>query len=172
MEKASLWGTSPNVVKVIKSRRLRWTCHVRMECFQNFNGFARLLTLLISGDIAEKSESSALLQSFHHFPYNENLTRALNTTSLKCCLPSTDTIDRWEKNSHMRMKVQGCLMQACFIEIHQVFAKKSSNIFPIFSTALLKIATVIPPNFTYYKSTILCYAQYIFWVHEDMQFPI
>ena len=30
--------------------------------------------------------------SFCHFPYNENLTRALNTTSLKCYLPSTDAI--------------------------------------------------------------------------------
>ena len=27
------------------------------------------------------------------------------------------------KNSHMRMKVQGRLMQVCFIEIHQVFEK-------------------------------------------------
>ena len=33
-------------------------------------------------------------KSFHHFPYNENPTRALNTTSLKCCLLSTDAIDR------------------------------------------------------------------------------
>ena len=48
----------------------------------------------------------------------KNLMRALNTTSLKCCLPSTDAIDRWEKNSRMRMKVQGRL-----IEIHQVFPK-------------------------------------------------
>ena len=32
-----------------------------------------------------------------HFPYNDNPTRALNTTSLKCCLPSTDAIDRLEK---------------------------------------------------------------------------
>ena len=29
-----------------------------------------------------------------------------------------------EKNSRMRMKVQGRLMQASFIEIHQVFPKK------------------------------------------------
>ena len=32
-----------------------------------------------------------------HFPFNENPTRALNTTSLKCCLPSADAIDRREK---------------------------------------------------------------------------
>ena len=56
---------------------------------------------------------------FHHFPYNGNLTRALNTTSLKCCLPSTDAIDS-------REKVQGRLMQARFIEIKQVFEKKKS----------------------------------------------
>jgi hypothetical protein len=45
----------------------------------------------------KKFESSALLRSFCNFPYNENPTRALNTTSLKCCLPSTDAIDRQEK---------------------------------------------------------------------------
>ena len=27
-----------------------------------------------------------------HFPCNENLTRALNTTSLKCCLSSIDVL--------------------------------------------------------------------------------
>ena len=36
-------------------------------------------------------------KSFQHFPYTENLTRALNTTSLKYCLPSTESIDRWKK---------------------------------------------------------------------------
>ena len=77
-----------------------------------------LLTLLILGDIAKKSESSALLQSFRHFPYNENPTRVLNTASLKCCLPSTDAIN-WRNNSRMRMEVQGRLMQERFIEIHQ-----------------------------------------------------
>ena len=29
-----------------------------------------------------------------HFPYNENPTRALNTTSLKCYFPETDTIQK------------------------------------------------------------------------------
>ena len=85
--------------------------------------FARLLTLLISGYIAKKSESNVLLQSFRHFPYNENLTKALNTISLKCCLPSTDAIDRREKKSRIYMKVQGRVVQARFIEIYQVFAK-------------------------------------------------
>ena len=32
-------------------------------------------------------------KSFGHFPYNESPTRALNTTSLKYCLPLTDAID-------------------------------------------------------------------------------
>ena len=31
------------------------------------------------------------------FSYIENPKRVLNTTSLKCCLPSTDAIDRQEK---------------------------------------------------------------------------
>ena len=35
-------------------------------------------------------------KSFRHFSYNENPMRALNTTSLKCCLPC-DGIDRREK---------------------------------------------------------------------------
>jgi hypothetical protein len=67
-------------------------------------------------------------ESFHRFSYNENLMRALNTTSLKCCLPSTDAIVRWEKIDAMPMKVQGCLMQACFIEIHQVLQKKLTEL--------------------------------------------
>ena len=50
-----------------------------------------------SGFSPKKSESSARNVVFHHVPYNENPMRALNTTSLKCCLPSTDAIDRWEK---------------------------------------------------------------------------
>ena len=32
-----------------------------------------------------------------NFPYHENPTRALNTASLKCCLPSTVAIDRRKK---------------------------------------------------------------------------
>ena len=56
-----------------------------------------------------------------HFPYNENPTRALNTTSLKYCLSSTDAVDRRGKNSRMRMKIQGRLMLTRFIEIHQSF---------------------------------------------------
>jgi len=37
------------------------------------------------------------IQSFRHFSYNDNRTRGLNNTPLKCCLPSTDAIDRREK---------------------------------------------------------------------------
>ena len=47
-----------------------------------------------SGFSSKKSESSALLYSFRHCPYNENPSRALNTTLLKCCLSSTDAIYR------------------------------------------------------------------------------
>ena len=35
-----------------------------------------------------------------HYPYNENPMRAIYPTSLKCCLPSTDAIDKWEKFRH------------------------------------------------------------------------
>ena len=34
---------------------------------------------------------------YEYFSHNENPTRVLNTTSPKCCLPSTDAIDRQEK---------------------------------------------------------------------------
>ena len=53
-----------------------------------------------------------------------------NITSLKCCLSSTDIIDRREKSSCLHMKVQGCIMQVRFYEIHQVFrGRKRSDIF-------------------------------------------
>ena len=68
-----------------------------------------------------------VLQLFRHFPYNENSTRALNTTLLKYCSPSTDAIDREEKNSCMHMKVKGRLMQARFIKIHQVTKNNNNN---------------------------------------------
>ena len=45
-------------------------------------------------------ESSARNIMYRLFPYNEKPTRTLNTTSLKCCLPSTDAIDRREKFMH------------------------------------------------------------------------
>ena len=65
-----------------------------------------------------------------HFPYNENPKKALNTTSFKCCLPSTYAIHKLGKNSRMRKVFQGRLIQARFIEIHKVLAKKKScNIF-------------------------------------------
>ena len=69
-------------------------------------------------------------KSFRHFSHNENPTRAVNTISLKCRLPSTDAIDMREQNSSMRMKVQGRLMQAHFTEIHEDFANRiRSDIF-------------------------------------------
>ena len=54
--------------------------------------------------------------------------RALNTTSLKCCLHSTDV---WQmgKKSRIRTRVKGRLMQARFFEIHQVFAEKKVGYF-------------------------------------------
>ena len=39
-------------------------------------------------------------KSFRQFPYNDNPTRAQNTTSLKYCLPWTDAINRRGKFTH------------------------------------------------------------------------
>ena len=61
------------------------------------------------------------------FPYNENLTRALPHSNAAC---NQLTLLISGKNSRMRIKVQGRLMQARFFELHQVFAnKKRSNSF-------------------------------------------
>ena len=80
------------------------------------------MNTIITGDDSWVYGYDPEIKSFRNFPYDENQTRALNTISLKCCLPSTDATDR-RKNSHMHMKVQDRLIQAHFIEIHQVFAK-------------------------------------------------
>ena len=61
---------------------------------------------------------------FHHLPYNENLMRVLNTTSLRYCFAINWCYWQVGNNSYMLMKVQGHLMQACFIEIHQIFVRK------------------------------------------------
>ena len=67
-----------------------WESHLNL-----LNGFHLAVALFLA-----KYDAVAQLQSFYHFSYNENLTRALKTTSLNCCFPSTDAIDRQEKNSH------------------------------------------------------------------------
>ena len=62
----------------------------------------------------------ALLQSFRHFPYNENPTRALNTVSLKCYLPSTFGIHRWKQ------------IHACAWRFKAASCKRASFKFTIF----------------------------------------
>ena len=83
----------------------------------------------------KKSESYALLQSFRHIPYNENPTRALalNIISLKCCLPSTDAIDRQEKIHACvwKFKVTSCkhasLKSTRFLQKKKIKVKHFSN---------------------------------------------
>ena len=91
--------------------------HLNAACHQ-----LTLLTGRKKSRMRMKVQGRPMQARFIHrlFPYNENPTKALNTTSLKCCWSSTDAIDRQKKKSRMRMKVQ-----ARFIEIHQVFAKKN-----------------------------------------------
>ena len=68
--------------------------------------FTRRLTLLIWLSVT----SGCSHQKFGYFSNNENLTRALKTTSLKCCLPSTAAINWWEKihACEWRFKVASC----------------------------------------------------------------
>jgi hypothetical protein len=51
----------------------------------------------MTGDESSVYGYDSETKSFRHFSYNENPTRALNTASLKCCLPLIDAIDRREK---------------------------------------------------------------------------
>ena len=75
-----------------------------------------------SGFSPKNSESCVLLQLFRHFLYNENPTTALNNTSLKWCLPSTDAIDR-----RMRMEVQGRTHESALHWIPPGFRKKKRS---------------------------------------------
>ena len=59
------------------------------------------INIIITGDESWVYRYNIELKSFCHFPYNENPMRVLNTTSLKCCLPSTDTIDRGKEFTDM-----------------------------------------------------------------------
>ena len=86
--------------------------------------FMKSQSLFVESTMSWVYEYNPETKSFCNFLYNENPTRALNTASPKCCLPSTNVIDRREKNSRMYMKVQGQLMKTHLIEIHQVFAEK------------------------------------------------
>jgi hypothetical protein len=49
-----------------------------------------------TGDKSSVYGYDPVTNSFRHFPYNDNPTRALNTTSLKYCL-LLDAINRQEK---------------------------------------------------------------------------
>ena len=97
---------------------------VSQDMQDSANSDPDFMNTIITGDKSWMYGYDPETKSFSHFPYNENPARALNTTSLKFCLRSTAAIDRRKKNSGMRMKIQGRLMQARFIEIHLVFAKK------------------------------------------------
>ena len=57
------------------------------------------------------------------------MTRALNTTSLKCCLPSTDAIDKGKKLHAGVLRVKVALFKRASFEIPQVFAKKKVEYF-------------------------------------------
>ena len=78
------------------------------------------MNTIITGDKSWVYGYDTETKSFRHFSYNENPTRALNTASLKCCLPSTDAIDRRERIHAYVWR----FMQVHFIKIRQVFCKK------------------------------------------------
>ena len=76
------------------------------------------MNTIIAGDGSWVYGFEPETKSFRQFTYNENPTRVVNTTALKCYLPSNDVIDRREKSRHA-CEVQGHLMQARFIFLKQ-----------------------------------------------------
>ena len=64
---------------------------------------------------------------FHNFSYNENPTRAITLPHSNAVCHQLMLLTGEEKNSLMCIKVHGHLVQVCFIEIHQVFAKKKTG---------------------------------------------
>ena len=67
--------------------------------------------------------------NFGYFSNNENRARTLSTTSLKCCLPSTDAINRREIIHAFvwRFKVPSC--KCASLQSMRFSQKKSSDIF-------------------------------------------
>ena len=80
---------------------------ISRDMLDPINSDPDFINTMITGDESCVYGYDPETKLFHHFPYNENLMRALNTTSLKCCLPSTDRRERihvciW------RVKVASC----------------------------------------------------------------
>ena len=72
--------------------------------------FMELGSLFVESSLSWVDGYDLETKMLRYFPYNENPTRVLNTSSLNCCLPSTDAIDRWEKIHACvwRFKVTSC----------------------------------------------------------------
>ena len=68
------------------------------DMLDSTNSDTDLMNTIITDDKSWMYGYDPETKSFRHFTYNENPTRALNATSLKCCLSSTDAIYRRERN--------------------------------------------------------------------------
>ena len=92
---------------------------------EDTNSDPNFMNIIITDDESWVYRYDPETKSSHHFPYNENPTRALNTTYSNA--DRHQVIGR--KNSRMHMTVHGCLMQARFIETHQIFTQKNVGYF-------------------------------------------
>ena len=102
----------------------------------------------------------------YHFPHNENPTRALNTTSLQCCLASTRAIDWWEKihTCIWRFKVASC-KRIWFLQKKKKVRYFSNKLF-LFSTR-----KVPPQEEKCYQTTKKSHAKGIItYVHLKLKF--
>jgi hypothetical protein len=73
---------------------------VSQDMLDSTTGEPDFMNTIITGDESWVYGYDLETNSFRHFPYNQNPMRALDTTSLKSCLPLTDAIDRREKFTH------------------------------------------------------------------------
>ena len=67
------------------------------DMLDSTNNDPNFMNTIITGNESWVYRYNPETKLFRHFPYNENSWRALNTTSLKCCLPSTDVMYRRQK---------------------------------------------------------------------------
>ena len=78
-------------------RMMNYSVKKVSDMLDSTNSDPDFINTLVTGEESWMYGYDPETKSFRHCPYNENLTSALNNTSLKCCLPSTDAIDRREK---------------------------------------------------------------------------
>ena len=82
----------PTGKRLLGRPKRRW--EDSQDMLDSTNSDPDFINTIITDDESWVYEYDPESKSFRHFPYNENPTRAINSSSLKCCLPSTNANDR------------------------------------------------------------------------------